>query len=218
MSDQWYVARRGQDGSKRYGPVPLAELRGLVDAGRVLPDDLVWRQGMANWQRAGQCDDLFPPGPRRGPRDDRPYDDRRYGDDRSDRGPRRYGPYGDRPYYRRPYSQPSSAAWAVPLAVVGGVLFCFLACGGIGAFSMLMSRPSYTTPVYSNPYGPQTPADWEEKQDDPPAFPDPNAWQPPPPPAFVPPDPNPPIFVPPDPNPPVFVPPDPPGFVPPPRP
>ena len=64
MNDQWYVARRGPDGSKRYGPVPLAELRGLVDADRVRPDDLVWRDGMANWQPAGQCDDLFPPAPR----------------------------------------------------------------------------------------------------------------------------------------------------------
>ena len=81
---------------------------------------------------------------------------------------------------------------------------------------MRMSSPSYPPPAYTNPYGPQTPADWqEEKQDDQPAFPDPNAWQPPPP-VFVPPDPNPPVIIDPPPPPPVFIPPDPPMFVPPP--
>jgi hypothetical protein len=42
MAQEWYAARHGQDGNKRYGPVPLSELRDMIDSGRVRPDDLVW--------------------------------------------------------------------------------------------------------------------------------------------------------------------------------
>ena len=55
MRDEWYVARREHDGNKRYGPVSLAELRDLMDSGKVRGEDLVWREGMAAWQRADQC-------------------------------------------------------------------------------------------------------------------------------------------------------------------
>jgi len=68
MRDDWFVARRGQDGARRYGPVPLHELRELVDSGKVQPADLVWREGMADWLRADQCADLFPAPPPRDPR------------------------------------------------------------------------------------------------------------------------------------------------------
>ena len=61
MRDEWYVARRGQDGNKRYGPVPLHQLRELVDSGKVRGDDLVWRDGMGDWQAADQCPDLAAP-------------------------------------------------------------------------------------------------------------------------------------------------------------
>jgi GYF domain 2 len=145
MSDEWYVARRGPDGNKRSGPVPLRQLRQLIDAGKVKGEDLVWRDGMANWQRADRCDDLFPSAPapvRRGPRDDADDDDDRRGP-RYDRGPRRYGPRDDdddRPY-RRPYRRPqSSNGWVVGLAVGGGVaLLFFLACGGLVAYSLFRS-------------------------------------------------------------------------------
>ena len=60
MRDEWYVARRGQGENTRYGPVPLQELRQLLDDGKVNGDDLVWCEGMANWQRADRCDALFP--------------------------------------------------------------------------------------------------------------------------------------------------------------
>ena len=79
MRDEWYVARRGQTGNKRYGPVPLNQLRELMGAGRVRGDDLIWREGMAAWEQADQCSALAaqPPapdyrgdgyGPERGPR------------------------------------------------------------------------------------------------------------------------------------------------------
>ena len=149
MSDEWYVARRGPDGNKRSGPVPLRQLRQLMDAGKVKGDDLVWRDGMANWKRADQCDDLFPPAPARpGPRDEPDDDDRR--GPRYDRGPRRYGPrdYDDDRPYRRPYRRPqSSNGWVIGLVVAGGVVFLlFLVCGGFVTYA-LVNRPPTPFPL-----------------------------------------------------------------------
>ena len=43
---QWYYAIDGE----RFGPVPHSELERLVQAGTVLSDSLIWRQGMNEWQ------------------------------------------------------------------------------------------------------------------------------------------------------------------------
>jgi hypothetical protein len=195
MRDEWYVARRGQDGNKRYGPVPLHQLRDLVDAGNVRPDDLVWREGMAQWQRADECEALARPAPppRREPRDDR-------GGYAYDRGPRGYrDDYDDRPYRRRPYQPQSSSAWVIPLVIIGGVLaVSFLSCGGLVVAGILAGKASSTySPGYTNPVS---------EPDDAPAFQDPPPWQN----QGLVPDPNPPGFVPPNPNPPIFPPPPPP--------
>jgi hypothetical protein len=201
MRDEWFVARRGPDGNKRYGPVPLAQLRDLADSGKVRPDDLVWREGMGGWQRADQCDVLFPPAPppRSYPRDNR----QGFAYDRDQRG---YDPdYDDRPY-RRPYRQSQSNGWVIGL-VVGGVIaaVCFLGCGGI-VFSAILAGSSSSS--YSPSYPPSQ-VQWPNNVivDDPP--PDPPNWDPNP--IFVP-DPN--AIIVPDPNP-IFIPPDPPIFVPP---
>lgn len=54
----WYFAR----GGNRWGPVPWEELRGRVQAGGLLPTDLVWTQGMEQWKAAGSVPGLFPEG------------------------------------------------------------------------------------------------------------------------------------------------------------
>src|SRR2546428_6139769 len=46
----WYYAEAGQ----QRGPVGDAELSGLVQAGTIRGDTLVWREGMADWQPYGQ--------------------------------------------------------------------------------------------------------------------------------------------------------------------
>ena len=149
MRDEWYVARRGQDGNKRYGPVPLDQLRELVDTGKVRGEDLVWRDGMAEWQRADQCDVLFPPArpPRREPRD-YPPDDRRGYAPGPGRGPRGYGPDDDddRPYRRRyPPPRSSSGGAMVGLLIGGGILVLLvLGCGGLAFIGYLTSRASAT--------------------------------------------------------------------------
>jgi membrane protease subunit (stomatin/prohibitin family) len=53
---QWYV---GQDG-QRQGPFDVATLRQQIASGTVGRDTLVWRQGMAQWQAAGEVADLAP--------------------------------------------------------------------------------------------------------------------------------------------------------------
>lgn len=155
MRDEWYVARRGPDGNKRYGPVPLQQLRELVDTGKVQPGDLIWREGMAVWQRADQCETLFPAppplGPSRDPRD-RPSDDRRgYRDGPAGRPRGRYQD-DDRPNPRRYPQQQSSGGWIIALVVGGVAVLCLAVCGGLAAFGLYSARsaPMMTTSVKSS--------------------------------------------------------------------
>lgn len=67
-SADWYHARGGQ----HVGPVSREELTRRLTAGEVGPDDLVWREGLADWQPARAVPELavaqpavYPaPGPR----------------------------------------------------------------------------------------------------------------------------------------------------------
>lgn len=54
----WYFAH----GGSRFGPVPREELDRSVQAGALLPSDLVWTEGMEQWQPAGSVPGLFPDG------------------------------------------------------------------------------------------------------------------------------------------------------------
>ena len=57
MSDRtWFYAFDG----KQQGPYPEAQLRDLIVRGTVTADTLVWTEGMAGWQRAGDIPDLAP--------------------------------------------------------------------------------------------------------------------------------------------------------------
>lgn len=52
---EWYYAH----GNEQAGPVPSAELKELAAAGELLPDDLVWREGMDQWVTARNVKGLF---------------------------------------------------------------------------------------------------------------------------------------------------------------
>lgn len=56
---QWYYARQGQ----QQGPISFDELRGLTTSRRLAADDLVWTDGMADWQNAGSIAALWPAPP-----------------------------------------------------------------------------------------------------------------------------------------------------------
>ncbi|MCZ2343422.1 MAG: DUF4339 domain-containing protein [Bacteroidales bacterium] len=59
MPSQWHYQHNGQPN----GPVTAARLKELVDAGGLLPTDLIWKQGMAKWVPARSLKGLFPDGP-----------------------------------------------------------------------------------------------------------------------------------------------------------
>jgi hypothetical protein len=52
---QWYYARD----NKQFGPVSATELKQLAEAGRLTPDDLLWREGMDAWATAINLRGLF---------------------------------------------------------------------------------------------------------------------------------------------------------------
>src|ERR1700716_4741442 len=51
----WFFASKGQ----QQGPYPEAQLRALIVRGTVTADTLVWSDGMADWQKAGNIPGLF---------------------------------------------------------------------------------------------------------------------------------------------------------------
>lgn len=51
----WFYAERGQ----QQGPFPDAQFRDLIARGIIRPDTLIWTDGMAGWQSAGDIPGLF---------------------------------------------------------------------------------------------------------------------------------------------------------------
>ena len=64
----WFFASQG----KQQGPYPETQLRAFIANGTVTAETLVWSEGMAGWQRAGDIPGLLagasglPPVPQRG--------------------------------------------------------------------------------------------------------------------------------------------------------
>src|SRR4051812_34895146 len=59
MADRsWFYASDGQ----QQGPYPEAQLRDLITRGTVRADTLVWTEGMAGWQKAGEIPGMVPGG------------------------------------------------------------------------------------------------------------------------------------------------------------
>jgi hypothetical protein len=56
MTVAWHYSRDG----KKHGPVSSPELQSLARKGLLNPEDLVWKEGMESWQKAGQLKGLFP--------------------------------------------------------------------------------------------------------------------------------------------------------------
>ncbi len=55
MASSYYYARGGQ----RFGPVSGSQLKELAASGQLAPDDLVWKDGMADWEPARKLKGLF---------------------------------------------------------------------------------------------------------------------------------------------------------------
>lgn len=52
----WHYAK----GDERFGPIGGRELKGLAESGRLLPADLIWKEGMGEWRPAREAKGLFP--------------------------------------------------------------------------------------------------------------------------------------------------------------
>jgi uncharacterized protein DUF4339 len=52
---EWYYAQ----GDQQKGPVPWETLQGLADSGKLQRTDMVWKEGMGDWRKAGQMEGLF---------------------------------------------------------------------------------------------------------------------------------------------------------------
>lgn len=58
MADQWFYSNAGSN--ERHGPVSTAELRAMAGDGRLVSEDMLWREGMQAWTSAGSAKGLFP--------------------------------------------------------------------------------------------------------------------------------------------------------------
>ncbi len=56
MVQQWYYAK----GERKIGPITAGELKRLAQNSELLPDDLVWREGLRDWTAAKRIRGLFP--------------------------------------------------------------------------------------------------------------------------------------------------------------
>lgn len=56
MASEWFYSVNGT----RHGPVSSTELAKLAKSGKLKPTDLIWKEGMAEWQPAGRIRGLFP--------------------------------------------------------------------------------------------------------------------------------------------------------------
>lgn len=57
MATEWHYSKGGQ----QHGPASAAELKALAKSGELLPTDMIWKEGMAEWKPAGSLKGLFPP-------------------------------------------------------------------------------------------------------------------------------------------------------------
>ena len=55
-ADQWYYTQSGQ----KSGPIQGSDLKRLAVAGKIVPTDMVWREGMSEWSPASRVEGLFP--------------------------------------------------------------------------------------------------------------------------------------------------------------
>ncbi|MFO1043296.1 MAG: DUF4339 domain-containing protein [Planctomycetaceae bacterium] len=55
MAAEWHYSNGGQ----QHGPVSSAELKAMAKSGDLLPTDLIWKEGMAEWKPASNLKGLF---------------------------------------------------------------------------------------------------------------------------------------------------------------
>ena len=146
---EWYYTTNNQ----QMGPVSWDELRQLASTGLLRPDDMVWKEGMADWHKASRTDGLFAEraAPRRDDGDDRPRRRTRERD-RNDND----DDYNDRPRRRRRQSE--GMPLGAKVAIIGGsiavgllvlvVVIVLLVRGGGGGGGVLLGPNDYQITLF----------------------------------------------------------------------
>ncbi len=127
----WYYA----DGGGQVGPVPWEQLWRLAQAGTIRPDQLVWTDGMEQWQPAASVPTLLPNAPPPGPAQPPPLGQTmgqtsaQANSGPADQGLGYYGPAG----YGRPSYQEADRADAATAGLVLGICsVLFVWCSLVG--------------------------------------------------------------------------------------
>ena len=55
VSQQWHVSK----GGRQHGPFTSAQVKKLADSGQLQPEDLIWKDGLAEWVAASSVKGLF---------------------------------------------------------------------------------------------------------------------------------------------------------------
>jgi len=144
MTDVWHYTNEG----KRMEPVTAGELRQLAGTGFLRPDDLVWREGMANWAAASTVKGLFSATTAPAPAETRPASfesersERRERPDIDEDRPRRRrrsADDDDRPRRRRPVESKGPNLVLI-FGLLGGGVFVLLVIG-VGITAAVSRRP-----------------------------------------------------------------------------
>jgi hypothetical protein len=150
---QWFFTSNRQ----QMGPVSLIELKELARSGVLLPHDLVWQEGMAEWAQASTIKDLLPPslqssGQAVPPRPGRPrYDEEQYDPPVRRRAPdpdRRLDRYeDDYEDFRRPAPPLYGSFRSLVLVLgIGGLVL-----GGVVLFAWAILGRNNPPPLVFNP-------------------------------------------------------------------
>ncbi len=104
---EWYYA----SGNQPVGPISEEQMLELIRSGRVTPDNMVWTQGMPQWQRASEVEVLDPSRPRPQPKPEPErtggYEEQGVGEGENE-GP---SEPAEIPTASLDYSQPPQSAW-----------------------------------------------------------------------------------------------------------
>lgn len=148
MAEMWYYTTEG----KQMDPVPMSELKGLIDNGTLKPTDMVWKDGMPCWVRASSMRELFadtavtPIAPVAGKAS--PAVDE--GDHRASFTPRRATAADDAtgPSRRRPEPQKAGSSFGIIAALILGAM---LLVGGLGVGVVILILANRTSDGKINP-------------------------------------------------------------------
>lgn len=166
MAELWYFTCEG----KQMEPVTSAELKQLAVTGFLRPTDMVWKEGMAQWVKAGGIKGLFPPGTPTSPNairaksdtvpmpmPTRPRNDAVDDDDDRPRRRRRDVDEEDeedeRPRRKRRREKAGMSGLMLGLIIGGCVLAGMIVVGGI-LFAVLRGGRSGTIATYTFDIGP----------------------------------------------------------------